>query len=47
VSSQVIKTDPLTLGRLGLGWVKDLSTGGIGRSDALNRRAEIIDFFND
>lgn len=29
VSSQVIKTDPLTLGRLGLRWVKDLSTGGM------------------
>ncbi len=29
VSDQVIKTDPLTLGKLGLGWFRDLSSGGI------------------
>ncbi|MBC7659104.1 MAG: patatin-like phospholipase family protein [Chitinophagaceae bacterium] len=27
-SDRVIKTDPLTLGKLGFGWFKDLSTGG-------------------
>lgn len=29
VSEQVIRTNPVTLGKLGLGWLKDLSTGGI------------------
>lgn len=29
VSEQVIKTNPFTLGKLGLGWLKDLSTGGL------------------
>ncbi len=29
VSDQVIKTTPMILGKLGLGWIKDLSTGGL------------------
>jgi len=29
VSDQVIKTDAVTLGKLGLGWFRDLSTGGV------------------
>jgi NTE family protein len=28
-SDQVIRTNPITLGRLGFGWLKDLSTGGL------------------
>lgn len=35
VPDQVIKTDPLTLGKIGLGWFRDLSMGGIfGKSES-------------
>lgn len=35
VAEQVIKTNPMTLGKLGFSWLKDLSTGGLfGKPDS-------------
>lgn len=50
VSSQVIKTDPVTLGKLGLGWFKDLSTGGMfGKPESthLLNSAPLAKFLDD